>query len=236
MRLDDVRTGLFLAFCALAPQYAFGQAEIGARLFGAITDASGDAIPNVEVKITASATGLARVVVTAQDGIYVAPQIPAGAYEIEAVKPGFVTEHITGIVVRTNESVRRNIQLSIGAVTTKIEVSGAAELTNVYSAQLSQTMDSRRVQDLPLNGRDVTQLSLIVAGATVVDTSTAFYQGTSGFTTTHAIINGNRSQDNVYMLDGMTNMYMERKSSNLYPNPDAIEEFTLNTSQYSAEM
>ena len=95
-------------------------------------------------------------------------------------------------------------------------------------------MDSRRVQDLPLNGRDVTQLALIVAGATLVDTSTAFYQGTSGFSGTHAIVNGNRSQDNVYMLDGVGNMYMARKSSNIYPNPDAIEEFTLNTAQYSA--
>ena len=236
MRGIHLRTGLLLVFCALAPQFAFGQAEVGARLFGAVTDPSGDAVHGAEVKIVNSATGLTRSVVTAQDGIYVAPQIPAGSYEIDVVKPGFAVEHITGIVVRTNESVRRNIQMSIGAVATRIEVSGAAELTNVYTAQLSQTVDSRRVQDLPLNGRDVTQLALTVAGATVVDTSTAFYAGTSGFTATHAVINGNRSQDNVYMLDGMTNMYMERKASNLYPNPDAIEEFTLNTSQYSAEM
>ena len=95
-------------------------------------------------------------------------------------------------------------------------VASQATLVDTTSQTLSSLVDDRRVQDLPLNGRDVTQLSLIVAGATVVDTSTAFYQGTSGFTTTHAIINGNRSQDNVYMLDGMTNMYMERKSSNLY--------------------
>ena len=70
----------------------------------------------------------------------------------------------------------------------------------------------------------------------MTDASTSFYAGTSGFDTTTAVINGNRTQSNTYLLDGMGNQFMERRVANIYPNPDAVEEFTLNTSQYSAEM
>ena len=162
--------------------------------------------------------------------------MPFGTYTIQVTKQGFSVARATGIVLRTNETVRRNLQLEIGSVATSVDVSAAGELTNTYTAQLSQTVDQRRIVELPLNGRDVTQLSLLVAGATVTDASTSFYAGTSGFDTTTAVINGNRTQSNTYLLDGMGNQFMERRVANIYPNPDAVEEFTLNTSQYSAEM
>ena len=192
--------------------------------------------PDAEVKITATDTNAERVVTTNNEGNYVAPQLPFGTYTIQVTKQGFSIARATGIVVRTNETVRRNFQLELGSVATSVDVSAAAELTNTYTAQLSQTVDQRRIVELPLNGRDVTQLSLMVAGATVTDASTSFYAGTSGFDTTTAVINGNRTQSNTYLLDGMGNQFMERRVANIYPNPDAVEEFTLNTSQYSAEM
>lgn len=229
----------WLAVCFVsvaAPVITFAQAQAGARLFGSVTDPSGSPVPGAEVRITSPATRVSTMVVTSQDGTYVAPQIGAATYDIEVSKAGFKVTKVSGVLVQTNESVRRNVELEVGAVTTTVNVSGQAELTNTYTAQLSQTVDARRVQDLPLNGRDVTQLTLIVAGATVSDVSTAFYAGTSGFSTTTAIVNGNRSQDNMFLLDGMSNMFMQRRVSNIYPNPDAIEEFTLNTAQYSAEM
>jgi hypothetical protein len=173
---------------------------------------------------------------TNAEGNFVAPQLPPGVYSNQVSKQGFKTARTSGITHQTNETVRRNFQLEVGTVTTAVDVSANAELTNTYTAQLSQTVDQRRVVDLPLNGRDVTQLSLIVAGASVTDASTSFYAGTSGFDTTTAVINGNRTQGNTYLLDGMGNQFMERRVANIYPNPDAVEEFTLNTSQYSAEM
>lgn len=229
-------TTLLLMTIFAVPSATFAQATASASLFGTITDPGGAGVPEAEVKITATDTNAERVVTTNSEGNYVAPQMPFGTYTIQVTKQGFSVARATGIVLRTNETVRRNLQLEIGSVATSVDVSAAGELTNTYTAQLSQTVDQRRIVELPLNGRDVTQLSLLVAGATVTDASTSFYAGTSGFDTTTAVINGNRTQSNTYLLDGMGNQFMERRVANIYPNPDAVEEFTLNTSQYSAEM
>jgi hypothetical protein len=214
----------------------FGQARAGSSLFGTVVDPGGAPVPDAEVRIVETNTNADRVVLTNAEGAFVAPQIPAGTYSIQVSKQGFNVARSTGIVLQTNETVRRNFQLELGSVSTTVDVKADAELTNTYTAQLSQTVDQRRVVELPLNGRDVTQLSLIVAGASITDASTSFYAGTSGFDTTTAVINGNRTQGNTYLLDGMGNQFMERRVANIYPNPDAVEEFTLNTSQYSAEM
>jgi hypothetical protein len=232
------RLRFFAVLAALIafPALSFAQARAGSSLFGSVTDPAGAPIPGAEVRITELGTRAERVVTTNNEGNYVAPQIAPGTYDIQVSKDGFNLARAAGILVQTNETVRRNFQLEIGSVATTVEVTAQAELTNTYTAQLSQTVDSRRVVELPLNGRDVTQLSLIVAGASVTDASTAFYAGTSGFDTTTAVINGNRTQGNTYLLDGMGNQFMERRVANIYPNPDAVEEFTLNTSQYSAEM
>ena len=227
---------VFLVAILAVPVAAFAQATASSSLFGTITDPGGSPIPDAEVKITAEGTNAERVVRSNSEGGFVAPQLPPGTYSIQVSKQGFNLAKSAGVVVRTNETVRRNFQLEIGSVATSVEVSARGELTNTYTAQLSQTVDQKRVVELPLNGRDVTQLSLLVAGATVTDASTAFYAGTSGFDTTTAVINGNRTQSNTYLLDGMGNQFMERRVANIYPNPDAVEEFTLNTSQYSAEM
>jgi len=139
---------------------------------------------------------------------------------------GFKVAKQSGIEVRVNENVRMNVELVVGSVDTTVEVRARAELTNTYSSQLSETVDARRVQDLPLNGRDVTSLSLLVAGAVIDTTSTSFYGTSSGFSLTAPIVNGNRNQDNAFMLDGVSNQYQNRRVANMYPNPDAIEEFT----------
>lgn len=230
------RWAIAICFTCLLTPKVFAQAQAGSRLFGTVTDPSGSPIPGAEVKIVSAATSAETTVITSPEGNYVAPQIAAGTYDVQVSKSGFNLSRATGILVQTNESVRRNFELAIGAVSTTVNVAASAELTNTYTAQLSQTVDSRRVQELPLNGRDVTQLTLTVAGASVTDASTSFYAGTSGFDTTTAVVNGNRTQGNTYLLDGMGNQFMERRVSNIYPNPDAVEEFTLNTSQYSAEM
>src|SRR5581483_8058236 len=228
---------LLCSFIALALSVtpAFGQAQIGSLLFGTVTDAHGAAVPGARVMFTVPATGATRSVVTGEDGRYLFQQILAGVYDITVSKEGFKTARQSGIEVRVNESVRADIPIEVGAVTATIEVQATAALTNTYTAQLSTTVDMRRVQDLPLNGRDVTSLSLLVAGATIDTTSTSFYGTSSGFSVTAPMINGNRDQDNVYMLDGVSNQYQNRRVSNIYPNPDAIQEFTMNTAQYSAE-
>jgi len=226
-----MRTVLVLVLASIP---AFAQELVGSRLLGTITDPSGVVVPNVPVKITASATGASRVVVTAEDGTYVAPQLLAGVYEVEVSRPGFRTSHVTKVVIRVNESARLDVRLELGDVTTRVEVVGQAALVNTYTSELSQTVDSRRVVELPLNARDVTSLSMLAAGATD-PVQTSFYASSSGFAGTAPSVNGSRIQDNSYLLDGVSNLYSQRLSSNMYPNPDAVEQFTINLAQYSAE-
>jgi hypothetical protein len=218
----------------LAVAAALGQDTVGSRIIGTVTDPSGTVVPNATVKITSPDTGYSRTVQTGSDGVYIAPQIVAGKYSIEATAPGFSTAHVTGVVVTVNANVRQDIRLEIGAVATRVEVSGEAALVNSYTAELAQTVNTRQLIELPLNARDVTSLAMLVAGTTDPVT-TSFYASSSGFAATAPSVNGGKIQDNSYYLDGVSNLYSQRLSSNMYPNPDAIEEFTMNTAQYSAE-
>jgi len=102
----------------IVPVAGFSQVE--ARLFGTVTDPTGSAVPDAEVKITAAATGVSTLVRSGPEGNYVAPQLVAGTYNIEVSKTGFVTARVTGVLVRTNESVRSNIQLALGVVATAV--------------------------------------------------------------------------------------------------------------------
>ena len=213
---------------------SFGQDTVGSRIFGTVTDPAGMAVPNATVKITSPQTGFSRTVQPGSDGTYVAPYILAGTYDLEVSLSGFKTTRLTGITVRVNENVRQDVRLELGEMTTKVEVSGEPALINSYTAALAQTVDKRQVVELPLNGRDVTSLGLLVAGATD-PVQTSFYASSSGFAATAPSVNGSKIQDNSYLLDGVSNLYSQRLTSNMYPNPDAIEEFTMNTAQYSAE-
>lgn len=224
----------WLGASMILPRCVYGQELVGSRLFGTVTDASGAVIPAAEVRITSPATGFSRTVRTGGDGTYLAPQILGGIYHLQVTKLGFKTVTVTGVVVRVNENARQNVQLEVGEITTRVEVSSQAALVNTYTSDLAQTIDSRRVVDLPLNARDVTSLSMLSVGTTD-PVQTSFYAGSSGFAATAPSVNGSKIQDNSYFLDGVSNLYSQRLTSNLYPNPDAIEEFTFNMAQYSAE-
>lgn len=231
MRLLFALAGVI--FLLVVPQ-VFGQDVVGSRIFGTVTDPHGGGVPDAVVRITSPDTGFTRVITTAVDGTYVAPQILAGTYEIEVSSPGFRTVKVTSVEVRVNENARQDVRLELGEVATKVEIKAQAAMVNSYTAELAQTINTRQVMELPLNARDVTSLALLVAGATD-PVSTSFYASSSGFTATAPSVNGSKIQDNSYLLDGVSNLYSQRLSSNLYPNPDAIEEFTMNTAQYSAE-
>jgi len=173
--------------------------------------------------------------VSESDGVYVAPDLKTGVYDIEVEKSGFKLLKTVGIVLHVNENLRRDIQMEVGSVTSSVEVTGRSTMVDSYTSALSQTVSGRQVVDLPLSNRDVTALAYLVAGATD-PVSTTFYATSAGFQGgSSPSINGGRVQDNSYFLDGMSNTYVERFSANIYPNPDAMEEVSMNTGQYTAE-
>ena len=220
--------------CAVCPRPVFAQGVSGSRIYGHVSDPSGAVIPDAEVVITSQTTGSKRTLMTGSDGIFVALDLTAGVYDLEVAKTGFKPVKAVGVVVQVNENARRDIQMELGTATTVIEVAGRSTLVNTYTSNLAETINARRVVELPLNARDVTSLTMLSVGATD-PVETTFYASSSGFAGTAPSVNGSRIQDNNYLLDGVSNIYSQRLSSNLYPNPDAVQEVTVETGQYSAE-
>src|SRR5213594_3661667 len=122
-RSSFLPAGFLLLVCAAA---VFGQAQIGSLLFGTITDSHGAVIGGAKVVFTMPAIGASRSVTTADDGTFVFPQITAGEYEITVSKEGFKTAKQSGIEVHVNESVRANVQMEVGSISTTVEVKGQA--------------------------------------------------------------------------------------------------------------
>src|SRR5215831_7566073 len=144
--------GVGLISGLLLPIQVLGQVAIGtSRIYGNISDPSGAAVPGATVRITEQATSAVRTVMSGSDGVYVAPDLKTGAYDIEVEASGFKILKAVGIVVHTNENLRRDIQMEVGSVTSSVEVSGRSSMVDTYTSALSQTVSGRQVVDLPLS-------------------------------------------------------------------------------------
>src|SRR5256712_12619540 len=129
-----------------------------AQLSGTVRDQSGAVLPGVEVTATQTATGLVRTVVTNETGSYVLPSLPVGPYRLEAGLPGFRSFAQTGIVLQVDANPVINILLQVGQVAETVEVQADAALVETRNTGIGQVIDNVRVMDLPLNGRQVTEL------------------------------------------------------------------------------
>ena len=154
------RNALIL-FCVGFPHLLLGQQ---ARLNGTVTDASGAALPDTEISATQTDQNRVFQTRSGPDGHYVFPQLPIGAYTIKVERSGFKTFVQSGIDLSTNSDSLLNITLSLGSVSEQVTVSAEASRVSTESATLQQLVDTRRIVDLPLNGRDVYQLATLVPG------------------------------------------------------------------------
>src|SRR5687767_10942284 len=129
-----------------------------AQTFGEITgevrDATGALVPAVQVTITNTATNASRTGVSNESGIYSFPSLPPGLYNLRAEKAGFKSSTVANIEVQVQAAVRLNLEMSIGAVTETIEVTGAAALLTTENATIGTVVENKRIVELPLNGRN----------------------------------------------------------------------------------
>ena len=137
-----------------------------AQLSGRVADESGAVLPGVTVTVTQTDTGLTRSVVTDENGAYVLPNLPTGPYRLEAMLQGFRTYSQTGIVLQVAATPAINVVLAIGNLEETVSVEAAAPLVDVQSAGISDVVDNERILELPLQGRQVTDL-IVLAGAAV---------------------------------------------------------------------
>jgi hypothetical protein len=219
-----------------------GYAQVaGATLTGTVKDASGATVPNAQVSITNLATGVARGIVADSAGFYTSPNLLPGTYEVTVSAQGFATQVLSGITLTVGAQQVLNPTLSVGQVSQKIVVTTEAPVVQLASSTLSATVEASTVVGLPLNGRSWTDLATLQPGVSGIETQVSFgdsARGNRGFGA-QLSISGSRPQQNNYRLDGISiNDYANGGPGSVLGGNlgvDAVEEFSVLTSNYSAE-
>ena len=181
---------VFLVYFFLAGSILMAQSTTG-TFSGSVTDSSGAAIPGATVRIVNVATHATRAATTGNSGEYLFPAIPTGEYTLEVESSGFKKEQHLGVKLDVNQNARVDITLQIGQATEVVQVTSDAPLVDTRGVQLGSTVDSQRVRDLPLNGRNVYDLTVLTPGVVNVNTSL-----TGNNDANNMNVNGNRVRDN----------------------------------------
>src|SRR5664280_3705 len=229
-RRFPVASYVLLAILALAniPRM-LSQAVSIATVTGRIVDPSGAVVVGAEVKITAVDTATVHVSVTDSAGAYSFPSLTIGAYTLEVTAPGFQTYIQKGIKLQVNDAPQINTTLKVGAVSDKVEVQADATMVQTQQNMVSQIMDQQRIVELPLNGRDPTQL-IIISGAAVNHTDGTNTGNKSFYTSQSIAIAGSAGNTTNYLLDGGDNNDSFTNVNMPFPFPDALAEFSVETS------
>jgi hypothetical protein len=224
--MKSISLAIVLALSSIAV-WAQGTSQIQ----GVVKDTSGAVIGGAEVKATQTETGVARTVVSTEDGVYVFPNLAIGPYRLEVSKPGFSTYVRSGIVLQVASSQTVDVTLTVGEVAQQIQVEANTSLVELQTTSIGAVIENTRILELPLNGRNPVEL-IQLAGAAVP----AGQAGTAGMPGGKFIsIGGGLLSGVSYVLDG-TLYNNPFDSLNLpFPFPDALQEFKVETSSLTAQ-
>lgn len=222
--------GLLLAF-ASAP--AFPQ-EVTGSIRGTVLDPSGAGVPKTRITATQVETGLTRTTTSDRDGTYVLVLLPVGHYRLQASADGFRKFVQEGITLSVNEAASIPIRLEIGAATEVVQVQANARLIQTSNTTLGKTVGEREILDLPLNGRNFSQLGLLQPGVVPITPGLAQAGGSLRNGQAYSV-NGQRPESNDFLIDGASNFNAVDGGFVLKPPVDAIAEFKILTSTASAE-
>jgi hypothetical protein len=205
---------------------------------GQATDTSGAAVPNASVTLTNLETGVALKYTTNQEGLYVAPSLNPGRYKLDVAAPGFATQAVSEFRLEVGQSARFNFELNPGAVIESVQVSAAAVLLNTDTSEVGQVIDSKRITEMPLNGRNYLQLAQfttgVLPGGNTNQGSRAREEGA------FSAVGMQIAQNNV-LLDGNDNSSRTSggplgfEAQAVKPPVDAVAEFKVVTNNMSAE-
>jgi len=201
-----------------------------AQLSGTVRDDSGGVLPGVTVTVTQTNTGLVRTTVTSETGAYLLTNLPTGPYRLEVALQGFRTYVQTGIVLQVGGTPTVNAVLGLGALEESVTVEAAAPIVDVRSAGISSVVDNRAIVELPLQGRQVTDL-IVLAGAAV--NTGAPTRGMPGGV--RISVAGGLPFGVAYTLDEAEHNNPQSNANLPLPFPDALQEFRVATSGLSAE-
>src|SRR5438132_10162162 len=210
------------------------RAQATAQISGTVKDSSGAVLPGVEVTATQTGTGISRTTVTNETGSYVLPNLPLGPYRLQAVLPGFQTYVQTGIVLQVNDNLVINGTLQVGQVSQQVEVQANATFVETRSTGIGQVIENARILELPLNGRQATDLITLSGAAVQTTLSGADKDRTMGGSVLIAV-SGGFYTGTAYLLDGAMHNDPWGNLNLPLPFPDALQEFKVETGTLSAQ-
>jgi Carboxypeptidase regulatory-like domain/TonB dependent receptor len=229
---------LTLGFLIATPVYS---QVVGGTLSGTITDASGAAVPNATVAIKNVATGVITNAASNAQGLYNAPNLLPGTYEVTVTAAGFDTKVISNVVLAVGAQQVLNLSMKVGTVSEKVEVSEIAPDVQLASSTISGVIDSNTVLQLPLNGRSWTDLAALQAGVSTIRAivSVASPDRLGRGLGVQLSVTGGRPQQNNYLVNGISiNDYSNQSPGSILGGNlgvDAVAEFSVLTTNYSAE-
>lgn len=216
--------GLFFVL-AIGHSVAQGTASIS----GTVVDSSQATVAGSQVTLTNVGTAQARTVASSDQGLFEFPDLPPGVYKVTVSKAGFKAWDQSSITLAVSQHITVYPQLQVGAATEQIEITAQAAFLTTDNSTLSGVVESQQIEQLPLNGRNALQLEALEPG--IVSTGTS---GQFGATQVSFTSSGGRDIDTNYTLDGGINVDPFYAISNNYPNPDALQEFSVSSRNYSA--
>lgn len=221
--LSAIRTAL-LGFGVAA--LAWGQAT--ATIVGRVSDSSGAVLSGAEVTARNTQTGFERATVTTQTGDFELPLLPiTGVYNVTVTHAGFQTQELTGITLQVDQRARFDVSLKVGAVSERVTVQESSPIVNTESGSIGQVISNKKIVDLPLNGRNYTQLATLLPNA-ITATS-----GTVGGTM--VTVSGGRQSKTEFLLDGISVNEQLFDGTVVRPSVDAINEFKVQANSFAAE-
>ena len=224
---------LLLCLAGLLPTGALAQADQG-TITGTITDPTGAIIPSATVTLTDTDTGLVLTGPTNKSGVYVFSPIKIGTYSVKAESKGFSVTQVSGLTLNVDQRLQANLKMQPGSVSETVTVSSTGErLLDTESSSTGQVVSAQVINDTPLNGRNYVFIAQLTAGVTQAN-------GSRGAGNGDFDANGERAEQNNFVLDGVDNNsnsvdFLNGASYVVKPPPDALAEFKVQTSTFSAQ-
>ncbi len=228
------QTALFLLSMGLFIGAQAQSSTVGS-ISGTVRDAQGAAVPKAEVIIQEERTGFSRTVVTNDDGVYSAPSLPVGRYNVSTSPQGFKKTVSSGLELNIGANLDVDLSLEVGQVSEVVTVSAdTASQVETRGGNVSSLISEKQVTELPLNGRNYAQLALMVPGVSPAGNFAA--RGTGLDAGVDMSVNGNASNQNLWTVDGVNNMDVgSNRTLLVFPSIDSIQEFRVERNSFSAE-
>ena len=217
-----------VCFCSIA----MTQELTTGSMVGVVKEESGAIVSGASVTVINRATGAQRSATSGETGEFSIPGLAPALYNVKVEKQGFRAYLVEGLELKINQVARLEVRLQVGAITEAVTVTGGAALLETDTSAVGQVIDSQRVRELPLNGRNLTQLAALSAGLS----SKSFERGTQyGGRDQYVTVEGGRDSSTNYLIDGVMARSLRFNNLSLQLNIDAVQEFKVNRNSFSAE-